>query len=105
MLFLLLNLFETASSHDTSPPDPSVVQECANRIGDECGDKMLMYIFIQKTSVSVECCGKLLSYGRDCHNTLTESLLATNRFNNKQPQIMERHNELWTKCEQDGQIE
>ena len=102
--FLLLNFFNIASSQDTPAPDPATVQECANKIGDACGDTMLMYIFIEKTSVSKECCTKLIDNGRDCHNALTESLVATKRFTNKTPKVMENHEELWSLCEKDGQI-
>jgi len=104
VLFLLLNLFEIASGQDTPAPDPAAVEECANKMGDICGDVMLMYIFIKKSTVSEKCCSKLISNGRDCHDTLTEALLATKRFDNKRPSIMEMHNDVWTQCEKNGHI-
>ena len=104
IVFVLLNVFEIVSSQDIPAPDPAVVQECAKKIGDHCGDRMLVYIFIQKMSVSEECCAQLINSGRDCHNALTESLLSTKRFTNKVPQLMEKHNEVWNLCEKDRQI-
>lgn len=92
ILFVLLNLFEIASSQELEPIDEATLRECEQKMGDACGDKILMHVFIQKTSVSKECCSQLINNGRNCHNILTESIIRAN------------HNEVWLKCEKDGQI-
>jgi len=104
ILFVLLNSFEIVSSQDTDPIDEATLRECEQKMGDACGDMLLMHIFVQKTSVSKECCSKLINSGRNCHNILTESILRAKQFEHRRPKIMENHNEVWLKCEKDGQI-
>ena len=97
ILFLLLNLFQIVRS------DP--VEECATKIGNECGDTVLIYAVMHKTSVSKECCTKLIQSGRACHNMLIDAVVeAGKQFTQRKPQIMERQNEVWMKCEKQGQI-
>ena len=103
ILFLFLNLFEIAWSQ---PINEAVVKECATKIGDDCGDMVLTYVLMsQKTSVTKECCTKLIQSGRTCHNILIEPILDTaKQFAMRKPQMMERQNEVWIKCEKDGHV-
>ena len=89
ILFLLLSLFETTWS----------------KIGDDCGDIVLTYALMHKTFVSKECCTKLIQSGRTCHSILIEPIVeSAKQFAKRRPQIVERQNEVWMKCEKDGQV-
>ena len=102
ILFLLLSLFETTWS---APASEDAVRDCATKIGDDCGDIVLTYALMHKTSVSKECCSKLIQSGRTCHSILIEPIVeSAKQFAKRRPQIVERQNEVWMKCEKDGQV-
>jgi len=60
---------------------------------------------MHKTSVSKEYCSKLIQSGRTCHSILIEPIVeSAKQFAKRRPQIVERQNEVWMKCEKDGQV-
>ncbi|KAK9733146.1 hypothetical protein RND81_04G046900 [Saponaria officinalis] len=91
-----------------SAPSPSSFDElkkCENGLGTTCGVSMYQYIFGNGVKVSKECCSRLLTVGKDCHDLLTQVTIIYKRLPEKQSKESHRKNgKVWELCKTVGHI-
>ncbi|KAK9726154.1 hypothetical protein RND81_05G193700 [Saponaria officinalis] len=87
------------------PSEDSRVQKCAIKIGEICGDSIFHYVFGAGKHVSKECCARLSSAGKKCHDLLTNVTIRLEHFPKQQAKETRRKNDkAWELCNKDGQI-
>ncbi|KAK9671861.1 hypothetical protein RND81_12G059400 [Saponaria officinalis] len=85
-----------------SPKGSSELQNCENGLGAKCGHLIYQHVFKSKKEVSKECCRRLLSIGKDCHDLLTEVTIVYKRLTEKHAkEIWHRNDKVWEECEKD----
>ncbi|KAL9232080.1 hypothetical protein vseg_007226 [Gypsophila vaccaria] len=111
ILFLAISLImarpivgiEPATAPETASSDE--MQKCANRLGASCGDSLYQYVFRTGVHVSKECCSRLLTIGKDCHDLLTEVTIVYQRLPEKRAKEIHRKNDIvWELCKTKGRI-
>ncbi|KAK9750302.1 hypothetical protein RND81_02G185800 [Saponaria officinalis] len=77
--------------------------KCENGLGVKCGDGIYQNVFEIGNEVSKECCDRLLSVGKDCHDLLTEITIVYKRFTMKEArEIWHKNDKVWEQCENIG---
>ncbi|KAK9715821.1 hypothetical protein RND81_06G191800 [Saponaria officinalis] len=88
-----------------SPSEDYRIQQCANGIGETCGNSIFHYVFGAEKHVSKECCTRLVNAGEDCHDLLTNVTIRLEQFPEQQAkEIKLKNDKVWDLCKKDGQI-
>ncbi|KAK9733143.1 hypothetical protein RND81_04G046600 [Saponaria officinalis] len=88
-----------------SPSSPDELQKCESGLGATCGVSIYQYIFEDRVNISKECCNRLLTVGKDCHDLLTQVTIVYKRLPEKQAKESHRkNNKVWELCKTTGHI-
>jgi len=103
------NLCRRSGHIGTSGPSAAPILQplsgCAGKVTSACGPKVYAFVFDKSGVLSKECCGRLLRAGRECHNSLTNSVLSEEEFSGEETEeILARHDEAWNLCKRSGHI-
>ena len=105
IIFTILNTFFIIATHATPAPRIDPVTGCADKITNSCAPKVYAFVFDKSGVLSEECCGRLLHAGKECHNSLTNSILSKEGFSREETEeILQRHDEAWNLCNRSGHI-
>ncbi|KAK9726210.1 hypothetical protein RND81_05G198200 [Saponaria officinalis] len=76
------------------------LQNCENGLGTKCGHLIYKNVFESKTEVSKDCCSRLLTVGKDCHDLLTEVTIVYKRLTEKHAkEIWLKNDKVWEQCQ------
>ncbi|KAK9726219.1 hypothetical protein RND81_05G199100 [Saponaria officinalis] len=85
-----------------SPRGSSELQNCENGLGTKCGHLIYKNVFESKTEVSKDCCSRLLTVGKDCHDLLTEVTIVYKRLTEKHAkEIWLKNDKVWEQCQKE----
>ncbi|KAK9726215.1 hypothetical protein RND81_05G198700 [Saponaria officinalis] len=85
-----------------SPRGSSELQHCENGLGTKCGHLIYKNVFESKIDVSKDCCSRLLTVGKDCHDLLTEVTIVYKRLTEKQAkEIWHKNDKMWEQCQKE----
>ncbi|KAK9733166.1 hypothetical protein RND81_04G048200 [Saponaria officinalis] len=88
-----------------SPFSFDELQKCESGLGATCGVSIYQYIFEDGVNVSKECCYRLLTVGKDCHDLLTQVTIVYKRLPEKLAKENHRKNgKVWELCRTVGHI-
>lgn len=72
---------------------------CIKELGENCGSKFFRRIFIgQKHEIPASCCQKLVDMGKECHDTITDSIISRPEFIGKANLYERRAENAWNMC-------
>ena len=73
--------------------------QCAKKFNIECGQKIYFAIYFGNTTLSYECCDKLVNeLGKPCHEDLIRFFLKSQTFKYSASQIVARAQQTWNNC-------
>ncbi|KAK9671775.1 hypothetical protein RND81_12G054400 [Saponaria officinalis] len=77
--------------------------KCETALGVKCGDNIYQSVFEFGKEVSEECCTRLLTVGKDCHDLLTEVTIVYKRLPRKDAkEIRNKNDKVWDQCKNSG---
>ncbi|XP_048321659.2 protein DOWN-REGULATED IN DIF1 11 [Ziziphus jujuba] len=71
--------------------------ECANKLGD-CGKQVYFAVFVNGTTVTKDCCTRLLSVGKQCHHDLIVYATQRPTFKGNVSEILDKSEQVWNGC-------
>lgn len=75
------------------------VEECLKKLGQECGPKFFITIFIgEKSGISTSCCQRLVDMGKECHDIITSSVFSRPEFTDNETVYQKRSDDAWKMC-------
>ncbi|KAJ8434722.1 hypothetical protein Cgig2_012643 [Carnegiea gigantea] len=78
---------------------------CAGKVTSACGPKIYEFVFDNSGILSEKCCEQLLNAGRECHDSVINSILREGEFSKEErEEILARHSEVWNLCKRSGHI-
>ncbi|XP_073219609.1 uncharacterized protein [Cicer arietinum] len=99
---ILVAFFFTISFADLTIPEQEFLHECAENVGEKCGDQWFGKLFSpNKTIVSRDCCYKLLQMGYSCHVKMTIYILETEPAlqNVSRIDVLTKSDHIFQKCD------
>jgi hypothetical protein len=73
---ILVAFFFTTTLANLTVPELKYLQECANNVGEQCGTQFYNKLFTHnKTTISRDCCYKILQTGYSCHTKMAVFIL------------------------------
>lgn len=75
------------------------LEECLKKLGGECGPVLFTKIFVgHKNEISTNCCEKLVDMGKECHDTITDSVISRPEFSGNETLYETRAADAWKMC-------
>ncbi|KAK3435538.1 hypothetical protein EUGRSUZ_C00225 [Eucalyptus grandis] len=101
--FLLLASVVAALSVRVKRTDPAsetldYLIDCASKLTGNCGEDIFFNIFTKQRRITPACCKKLVSIGKQCHESMVGFIILSPSFSKNASITVPRSKKVWNKC-------
>ncbi|KAL3744125.1 hypothetical protein ACJRO7_013391 [Eucalyptus globulus] len=72
--------------------------DCATKLADDCGEDIFFNIFTKQRKITPACCKKLVSMGKQCHESMVGFIILSPSFSKNASITVPRSKKVWNKC-------
>ncbi|KAL3744126.1 hypothetical protein ACJRO7_013392 [Eucalyptus globulus] len=101
--FLLLASVVAALSVKVKRTDPAqetldYLVNCGSKLAEDCGEDIFFNIFTKQRKITPACCKKLVSMGKQCHESMVGFIILSPSFSKNASITVPRSKKVWNKC-------
>ncbi|KAI6682497.1 hypothetical protein NL676_036378 [Syzygium grande] len=72
--------------------------DCATKLAEQCGYEIFSNIFADKEQLTPQCCKKLVSMGKECHEAMVNFIIISPTYSKNASITVPRSKKVWKEC-------